>query len=100
MKSYKNSLILGGCYDGYIYAYDTKNEIQLSRFPGPGKMLLHFDVYKDNVSGKIEFHFVEHIFIISHVFCFLPSPRKKIIAAAKDKSLCVLEVPDDIVSHE
>ncbi|XP_037025757.1 FK506-binding protein 5 [Bradysia coprophila] len=71
LKSYKNSLILGGCYDGYIYAYDTKNEIQLSRFPGPGKMLLHFDVFKDNI-----------------------------IAAAKDKSLCVLEVPHDIVSHE
>ncbi|KAJ6632616.1 Zinc finger protein, partial [Pseudolycoriella hygida] len=71
LKSYKNSLILGGCYDGYIYAYDTKNEVQLSRFPGPGKMLLHFDVFKDNI-----------------------------IAAAKDKSLCVMEVPDNIASHD
>jgi len=43
----------------------------LSRFPGPGKMLLHFDVYDNSI-----------------------------IAAAKDKSLSILELPDDIVSHE
>lgn len=69
LKSYKNSIILGGCYDGYIYAYDTKNEIQLSRFPGPGKMLLHFDVHENTVSVMIidPLNIILILFFVSYI---------------------------------
>lgn len=61
LKMYKNSLIVGASYDGFIYAFDKKSGKDLNRIQGPGKPLLHFDISDKKVS------FSYHNFILNIV---------------------------------
>ncbi|EDW81467.2 uncharacterized protein Dwil_GK12087 [Drosophila willistoni] len=71
MVAYGERYLLVGCYDGYIYVLDKLGCNQMGRFEGAGRMVLALAIAGD-----------------------------KVVTSSKDKSLVVLEIPQQMINTE
>lgn len=49
IRPYGDSVLLCGCYDGNIYAFDKRTGENICQIDGAGKMLLNFVMVNDKV---------------------------------------------------
>lgn len=68
VRMFKRAVIICGCYDGFIYAYDKVTGADIHRMQGPGKMLLHFDIVNNKVRSLVIYSVVFERIIILNTF--------------------------------